>query len=214
VQEICVSDIDEGLLSSIGARLVVLPDDSLFVRHIQQIYGSKRFSEYDRGALPGIFDDCRRHKFDLLYRGSRDGFKMSDIHRLCDGHCHTLIVIESTKGNVFGGYTPLAWQSSGGYQRDASLTSFLFSLKNPRDSIMRRFPVKGVGSNAIYCHSGFLAFGDGHDLYVCDNCNSTNNNYTNIRSTFENNTGIDGKLVLDGAYNFTVHEIEILRVVD
>jgi hypothetical protein len=79
---------------------------------------------------------------------------------------------------------------------------------------MRRFPVKGDGSNAIYWNSDRIAFGGGCDLCFYDNCNSATTNYTNFGSTFENNTGIDGKLVLDGAYNFTVREIEILRVVD
>jgi hypothetical protein len=144
VQGICVSDLDEALLSSIGSGLLGLRDDSLFGRRIEHFCASRLLSTCDRGAVRSVLGDLRSAKFELLYRGSRDGFKMSDIHRVCDGHCRTLTVIESTKLNIFGGYTPLAWQSSGGYQRDASLKSFLFSVKNPRDSIMRRFPVKEI----------------------------------------------------------------------
>jgi hypothetical protein len=123
-------------------------------------------------------------------------------------------VICSTQGNIIGGYTPIAWQSSGGYQRDPSLQTFLFSLRNPRDPICRRFKIKSDGANAIVCRSNHRAFGNADDLYVCNNSNTEKNSYTNIGSTFENDTGIDGKLFMDGEYNFTVQEIEVLRMDD
>jgi hypothetical protein len=55
-----------------------------------------------------------------------------------------------------------------------------------------------------------LAFGSGHDIYVCDDCSTNTNNFTNVGSSFENNTTIDSKVLFDGAYNFTVEEIEVL----
>jgi hypothetical protein len=121
-------------------------------------------------------------------------------------------VIESTKGYIFGGYTPLAWQSTGSYQKDVNKRTFLFSLKNPRDCIAIRFDVKGDGSNVIYCSAGYLAFGSAYDIYVCDNCNSNTSSYTDVGTTFENRTGINGKMVLTGEYNFTVRELEVLEL--
>jgi hypothetical protein len=134
---------------------------------------------------------------------------MSEFHRRCDGHFKTLTVIKSSKGNIFGGYSPLAWQSTGGYQQDASKQTFLFSLKNPRDCIATRFDITSDGSYAIYCSADRLAFGSGHAIHVCDNCNTNKSNYTNVGNTFENKTGIDGKAVLDGENYFTVEEIEV-----
>src|SRR5262245_59210240 len=47
----------------------------------------------------------------LLYRGSRDGFEAGRFHDVCDGHSHTLTIVESEFGCVFGGYTPIAWRN-------------------------------------------------------------------------------------------------------
>jgi hypothetical protein len=46
---------------------------------------------------------------------------------------------------------------------------------------------------------------------VYDNCNTTNN-YTNLGGCYVNDTGIDGKLVFTGEYNFTVKEIEVFTI--
>jgi hypothetical protein len=48
----------------------------------------------------------------LLYRGSRDGFTRSAFHGKCEKHSNTVTIIETTKGYIFGGFTPLVWDSS------------------------------------------------------------------------------------------------------
>jgi archaellum component FlaC len=62
-------------------------------------------------AIPEIFAEFRKNHFSLLWRGSRDGFGASEFHRRCDGHANTLTVILDTKGNIFGGFTPVKWDS-------------------------------------------------------------------------------------------------------
>ncbi|KAK3749967.1 hypothetical protein QZH41_000265 [Actinostola sp. cb2023] len=53
------------------------------------------------------------HKFSkciLLYRGSRDGWKASTFHSNCDSFKGpTMVVIKSTGGYIFGGYTAQSW---------------------------------------------------------------------------------------------------------
>jgi hypothetical protein len=56
--------------------------------------------------FPKIFDEFRRKKFSLLWRGGRDGFSARDFHNHCDGHANTLTLIKDTNGNIFGGFTP------------------------------------------------------------------------------------------------------------
>jgi hypothetical protein len=46
-------------------------------------------------------------KWRLIYKGSEDGFKASDFHSKCDNKPNTLVVIKSSNGNVFGGYTDI-----------------------------------------------------------------------------------------------------------
>jgi hypothetical protein len=45
--------------------------------------------------------------FSLLWRGGRDDFGWNSFHKHCDGHANTLTLIEDTKGNIFGGFTPI-----------------------------------------------------------------------------------------------------------
>ena len=56
--------------------------------------------------FPALFDEFRRKRFTLLWRGSRDGFGADDFHGRCDGHKNTLTLIQDTEGHIFGGFTP------------------------------------------------------------------------------------------------------------
>ena len=73
--------------------------------------------------LPSDFTKMRL-KFELLYRGSRDGITAADFHRLCDGKSDTISVIKDTKGNVFGGFADKAWGTQPSWVK--SEKSFLF----------------------------------------------------------------------------------------
>ena len=44
---------------------------------------------------------------ELLFSTSKNGFKPSEFHKLCDNKGPTIIFIETTKGYIFGGYTEL-----------------------------------------------------------------------------------------------------------
>jgi hypothetical protein len=101
-------------------------------------------------TIPLCLRDLPGKRWTLLYRGSRDGFQGSTFHEKCDGKSNTLTVIETTKGFVFGGFTPVAWDSSDGYRADNSQKIFLFTVKNPRGSDGRKF-VMASSANAIRC---------------------------------------------------------------
>jgi hypothetical protein len=49
--------------------------------------------------------------FKLLWRGSRDSFTADEFHLRCNGRPNTLTLIQDTKGNVFGDFTPVEWAS-------------------------------------------------------------------------------------------------------
>jgi hypothetical protein len=93
------------------------------------------------------------------------------------------------------------------------MKTFLFTLKNPHGLDPIRFGLKAGGSNAIYCKSDRLAFGYAHDLCVWNNCDQNTASYTNIRNSFENDTGIGSTVLFDGASNSTVEELEVLAVI-
>jgi hypothetical protein len=85
-------------------------------------------------------------------------------------------------------------------------------LKNPCNSEGKKFLVSNP-SYAIHCDSSWGPhFGSNYDLAVKDCCNENTNSYTNLGAAYVNDTGIDGKHVFTGNYNFTVKEIEVFSI--
>jgi hypothetical protein len=157
--------------------------------------------------FPALFAEFRGKRFTLLWRGSHDGFGPRDFHGRCDGHAPTLTLIQDTLGSIFGGFTPLEWESpvwNGKIGRednrskaDPSLKSFRFTLKNPHNSPARIFALKAAKKDyAIYCDSEWgPCF---YDIYVSDNCNA--------------NTDSESDTVLTGWGYFTVDELEVFEI--
>jgi len=107
-------------------------------------------------------------EWELLYRSSRDGSSNKAFHTNCDRKGPTIILIETDKGAVLGGYTNTSWNNEY-YERGAKADkAFLFALtgfdlvspfkmklKNPDDTV------------AILHHSDYgPKFGQGPDLCV------------------------------------------------
>jgi hypothetical protein len=168
-------------------------------------------------GFPEIFAEFREKQFSLLWRGSRDGFKAQEFHRRCDGHANTLTVILDTKGNIFGGFTPVEWESrtKSPYEKaDDTLKSFVFTLKNPHNIPARRFALKAERkSGAIDCDSKWgPCFGGGYDINVLDNCDANTGSYTVLGDVYTNDTGLDGWIVFTGSRYFEVTEIEVFEI--
>jgi hypothetical protein len=163
-------------------------------------------------AFPDLFAPLRAHVFNLLYRGSRDGFETKDFHRVCDCHSMTLSIVASENGSVFGGYTPLAWHSAGSYvtDNDPVLPSFLFTLKNPHNVEPRIFPLLPEHKDgAIYGHiNNSLRFGN------CDlSITNPRAGFTTVfGDVYKNDTGLDGPTFFTGGSRFTVQELEVFEL--
>jgi hypothetical protein len=143
--------------------------------------------------FPGLFSEFQSSHFSLLWRGSRDGFRARDFHSRCDGHGNTLTVIRDANGNVFGGYTPLTWESreriadgSNRYKADDTLRSWVFTLQNPHNIDPRKFVLESDGNRqAIFCGcSGGPEFGIGcdgfGDIAIRDRCNEVGSSSTSF----------------------------------
>jgi hypothetical protein len=171
--------------------------------------------------FPEIFEEFREKKFTLLWRGGRDGFGGRDFHSRCDGHANTLVVILDTDGNIFGGYTPVEWESrapnsnwdnSNCFKADPSLKSFLFTLKNPHNFPARRFALKAEKKDeAIFCNSSCGPY-FGNDIGVSDNCNKNTGSHTWLGPSYTNDTGLRGKTFFTGSESFQVKEIEVFEI--
>jgi hypothetical protein len=167
---------------------------------------------------PALFADFRGRQFQLLWRGSRDGFGGRDFHNRCDGHPNTITVVADTKENVFGGYTPTPWESPRGHRdkSDETLKSFLFTLRNPNGVPPRRFALKADEKHkAINCFPWRgPGFGSGCDLFISNHCNANSESATTVGASYLNNTGIDGDVLLTGSHFFIVAEIEVFEITE
>jgi hypothetical protein len=173
------------------------------------------FSSLIVADFPALFAEFRGKRFLLLWRGGRDGFRVRDFHRRCDGHANTLTLIEDTEGNIFGGFTPVKWDSNSNGKPDPSLKSFLFTLKNPHNFPARTFALKDEAKDrAIMCDSSLGPYFCG-GIGVCGNCNANAGSYTySFGNSYANDTGLDEKTFFTGSEYFKVKEIEVFEIAD
>ena len=56
------------------------------------------------------------YKWKLIYRSSEHGYTGSSFHEYCDDvNGPTLVIIKSSEGWIFGGYTTQSWSGKGIY---------------------------------------------------------------------------------------------------
>jgi hypothetical protein len=176
-------------------------------------------------TTPEIFSVLKAQRLQLLYRGSRDGFRSRDLHARCDGHPNTVSLILSTNNCVFGGVASSVWRHEVG----SPVMDFLFTIKNPHNLGPRIFMPKqqyrteddflsedssddGAMSGHTFVHSSDHACDFG-DLYVCDECQKFARSWSRLGDWYANHTGIAGDQVLTGDRYFTVDEIEVFEVI-
>jgi hypothetical protein len=119
-----------------------------------------------------IKKESKTYNLLLLYRASRDGFKISKFHSLCDKKGPTIFIAQLKEtGKLIGGYNPFSlepYNSLSGDNFKSTNKSFLFSFvsKNVTTSSLARVTNE---SNAIcYNLNKGPTFGGGNDLTIKD----------------------------------------------
>ena len=85
-----------------------------------------RYSEIDE-IISRIQDKLLKGaKFNLLYKAFSDGDKASIFHKKCDGHPISLVLIETSDGVRFGGFTKKSWDGKNLKKNDND--AFVFSI--------------------------------------------------------------------------------------
>jgi hypothetical protein len=165
-------------------------------------------------SIPTVLNELKPNKWKMIYRGSDHGFGSSDFHGRCDGISNTITIIQTTEDFIFGGFTPIAWDSSNTWKTDTSEQSFLFSVKNPHNRDFGRIGLKDP-QKAICCYSSSgPTFGNGSAIYIANGCNANTNSSTRLGYGYVNNTGIDEYQVFTGKQHFTVKEIEVFTLIN
>ena len=84
-------------------------------------YFMKNPSEYliNTQIVDKQYDNCLRewlgnyYKWKLLYRASEHNYSAKSFHECCNDKGPTLVIIKSSEGWIFGGYTTQSWSGKG-----------------------------------------------------------------------------------------------------
>ena len=100
-----------------------------------------------------VAEVIKKPKFNLLWKGSRDGYSAKEFHSRCDKKGPTLTVVLPQTGYIIGGFTMKNWDGEG---EKEDKKAFIYSLT-------RRIK--------------FLSKGEGKEIYV------SQERYSNWRRT-------------------------------
>ena len=141
-------------------------------------------------------------KMKLIYKATEDDDSSDSFHDHCDGISNTLVLVKTTNGKRFGGFTTQKWEKNDNYVIDNS--AFLFSLDTKNCYYIYDI------NHAIYGNkSRGPCFGGGHDLCIQSGCLSNNISYESTGHSYETK-GL--KMVLSGSTQFQVDDYEVYQL--
>ena len=162
------------------------------------------------GYLGKIYEWSGAKNLELLYRGSRDGMYSKNFHEKCDDKGATITLFRNDKGNIFGGYLPISWKNTGGYQNENRC--FIFTLTNIYNIPPTKFVSKNNG-NEVYFGIGYgPCF---YDTWNLDDLKNKSEAY--FGSKYQDTTG-KGNSVLTGNTNnnerkISMDEVEVFKII-
>jgi len=174
---------------------------------VRPVYGKIGVHLSESFFLRALFSHVSKKMGDVLYIASRDGDSATNFHTACDDKGPTIVICETTTGNIFGGYTDANW--GGSKSHVASDTSFLFSV---RPTLEKYAIVDGRQENAIYSHRSYgpiFSWINGADLFIAVGALSNNDSYTDGYSY-----AIPSKHYLnDGERHFQLKDLVVLKAI-
>jgi predicted nucleic-acid-binding Zn-ribbon protein len=162
----------------------------------------------DSSLMSLIPDDV--HSASLLYRGSQDGFSREVFHSKCDNQGPLIIIVKCNEGYIFGGYAAVNMPPGNGqWIADASNTSFLFSLKNPKGEVPKKYPIKREDNIHAVCLLPGAAFVFGNNNNAMYSMNMQFVHFVNS-ATYEDYG--EGNLRFTGKDTSKITEVEVWKV--
>lgn len=144
-------------------------DSGLKSKNNNLLLGSEILNRKQAFELASSQYKATPYDFNLVYRGSRDGFDASAFHTKCDFVGATLTIIRAKHtGYIFGGYTRRSWKSkdpkAATFKEDAKAFVFFFLNENGQNKLLKLKSTQPT--KAIRCDPNYgPVFGDG-DLTV------------------------------------------------
>ena len=140
-------------------------------------------------------------KFALIYKASRDGDKADIFHHRVSGSLDTLILVKTTQGRKFGGFTKETWDGNNIHKSDPE--AFIFSLSD-----MKCYDCNQ--EEAIWCYPHYGPIFGGYQIDIFDNFMHNDSNKTALKGVGYNTTK-DFELN-DGIEYFVVNELEVYHI--
>lgn len=137
-----------------------------------------------------------------MFRKTRDGSTPTDFHNKYDNKGNTIVLIETEKGNKFGGYTESPWDTSGEYKVDQS--TFIFSFNNNQKYM-------GKNKEGIICGNSKYGswFGNNFPEIVFNSTLNKGHSWHEPRQ----NKFIEGRKIANGEEYWEVKELEVFKII-
>ena len=192
---------DQNLSSFSEEQLYRTEEDRVIFRN-GILYGIiQKYSEIEKvvGKIQKILQKGARFK--IVYKASEVGDRAMTFHQHCDNIDISLVLIETTKGVRFGGFTTKTWE--GNCQQKLDNDAFVFSIdKNKIYEIIKN-------EMAIGCYPKFGTVFFGCQIRIYDNF--FNKNSTTCHKKLNFKTTEDYELN-NGEQYFIVKDIEVYSV--
>ncbi|CAG8448208.1 4514_t:CDS:1 [Funneliformis mosseae] len=106
-----------------------------------------------------------KYKFNLIYRGSRDGYDNNTIRNNCSGHGACILVIKIKENEtIIGGYNPIGWNYNGHNPNNYSRDGGWRGARGGRGRVGHRFNVRHENYWVKTSESFIFSLGDGKSL--------------------------------------------------
>ena len=171
------------------------------IKEIHELFkGSNIIQNYDETKLILSWINKNNIKTNLLFNSNNDGDLLSTFFSRVSNKCPTLLIVKSTNGYIFGGYSSLCWKCDGNWHSDKN--SFIFSF-----FAKQKYGVKDINSTNIFGRGDLFQFGN--DIRIYDKCTSRNDNFVGkIYYNSPENYQMNG-----GNNTFTVSSYEVYEII-
>ena len=139
----------------------------------------------------------------LLYKAKRDGDDASVFHSKCDNMGPLLIIVQTTTGYRFGGYTSKSWTKPSSSNWPGDELAFVFSL-----NLKRKFGIKIPKEAVGHYNNCGPVFGYGHCFDISSGCLSNSSSYHCTSASYEGTN----EMILTKEKNFTVSDYEVFQI--
>ena len=148
-----------------------------------------------------ICQNYNKITLNLIYKATIDSDKASVFHNKCDFASNSLVLVKSTNGKRFGGYTSCSWEGNSIEKKDEN--AFVFSLDK-----MQIYDIL-PGEDAIGCYPKYGPVFLGCQIRIYDEF------FKNGGTTFEKGMNYDTQEDFEltgGLKKFNIKEIEVYSV--